>query len=105
MRSGVRLSLAAVLIAMSVCGCKAKLEKKPDPREKWVTRAAAIEKSACACADANCAKNQQAALNAYVKDTKGVKIDNARANKVAKLVLKAQTCISKLIMKEKLKHL
>jgi hypothetical protein len=76
-----------------------------------VTRAAAIEKSACACTDAKCAKNQQAALNAYINNTKSSTgrlrhfVGTAGANKVAKLVLKAQTCISKLIMKEKLKHL
>ena len=74
-------------------------------KNKWVTKAEVIEKAACACKDAKCAQEQQKALNGYIKDTKGVKVKKKDANKVAKLVLKAQTCVSKVLLKEKLKSL
>lgn len=71
----------------------------------WVRRALTIEKAGCVCADIACAQEQQAALNKYIQDTKGVKVDRHLANKVAKAVLRAQTCISRTILRHKLKSL
>jgi hypothetical protein len=88
--------LVLAFSAGSLTGCK----------NKWVKKAEDIEKAACACKDAKCAKEQQKALNTYIKDTKGVKVKKKDANKVAKLVLKASTCISKIqikAMRDKLK--
>jgi len=93
------LSVLPIIIltfsAGGLAGCK----------NKWVKRSEEIEKAACACKDAKCAAEQQKALNSYIKDTTGVKVKKADAAKVKKLVTKARVCISKVILKERLKSL
>lgn len=98
MRKLVLTVLPVVALAFSagaLTGCKNKLVKKAEE----------IEKAACACKDAKCAKEQQKALNKFMKDNKGVKVKKKDAKKVGKLILKAQMCVSKKLLKEKLKHL
>jgi uncharacterized membrane protein len=60
---------------------------------KWVKRAEAIEKAACACKDAKCAKEQHKALREYIKDARKVKVKKSDAKKVGKAVTKASKCI------------
>ncbi len=96
MRKVVMSVLPVVVLVFSagaIAGCKSK----------WVKRIEKIEKAACACKDAKCAKKQQKILNEYISDTKGVKVKKKDAKKVGKLVLKAQLCISKKILKDRLK--
>ncbi len=95
MRKLVHVVLPVIVLAFSagaLTGCK----------NKWVKKAEEIEKAACACKDAKCAKEQQKALNQYIKDTKGVKVKKKDAAKVAKLVVKASSCISKAMVKDRL---
>ena len=95
MRKVVVTGMILAFSMIALTGCKSK----------WVTKAQEIEKAACACKDVECAKKQQKALNDYIKETKGVKVKKKDANKVAKAVLKAQTCISKKMIGDKLKKL
>jgi hypothetical protein len=84
-----------VFSAGALTGCKSK----------WVKRIEEIEKTACACKDAKCARESQKALNAFSKDAKGVKVKKNDAKRVNKLMLKTQTCILKTISQERLKSL
>jgi len=90
--------LPVVILAFSagaLTGCK----------NKWVKRAEEIEKAACACKDAKCAKEQRKKLNSYIKDTKGVKVKKKDAKRVGKLVHKARTCLQKVMLKERLESI
>ncbi len=98
MRKLVLSILPVVILVFSaggLTGCK----------NKWVKKIEEIEKAACACKDAKCAKEQRKKLNTFIKDAKGVKVKKKDAKKVGKLVVKAGSCISKVISKERLKSI
>ena len=74
---------------------EAKATAKSEHEAPWAKRAKALVTASCACKDKECTGMQQAALNAYIKATKGIRVAKSTANKIAKDIVKAQTCISK----------
>ena len=96
MRKLVHVVLPVIVLAFSagaLTGCK----------NKWVKKAEEIEKAACACEDAKCAKEQAKKLNQYIKEAQGQKVKKKDNAKVAKLVSKARSCLSKAMVKDRVK--
>ncbi len=71
----------------------------------WLKKAQAIEKQACACKDLQCAKNQQKAIDDYIQQTEGVTVEKEIAKQVAKAMVKAVSCVTKITLAHKIRQI